>query len=77
MKNKSKNSFEEVSDGEIKITVGQFRAKKFRKNPQDMQELPKCIRLEELIGGLKKKLTPSGLPVYPKIMPKADRLSQK
>ena len=36
MKNKNKNSFEEVSDGEIKITVGQFRAKKFRKNPQDM-----------------------------------------
>ena len=58
MKNKNKNRFAEASDWGIKKSGEQFRAKKYEKIHKIWRELPKCIRLEELIGGLKKKMNP-------------------
>ena len=50
LENKSKNRFARASASEIKKLVA--NSVKTAKNPQNMQERPKCVRLEKLIGGL-------------------------
>ena len=50
LENKSKNPFAKVRAGEIKKLVD--NSVQTSRNPQHMQERPKCVRLEKLIGGL-------------------------
>ena len=50
LENKSKDRFAEASAGEIKKLVA--NSVQTAKNPQNMQERPKCVRLEKLIGRL-------------------------
>jgi len=50
LENKSKNRFARASAAEMKKLVA--NSVQTAKNPQNMQERPKCVRLEKLIGGL-------------------------